>query len=140
MFKKILLAGDGSNHSRRACEKAAFIAGNTEGAVVMLVHVVDDLPSRTDVMDEEMKPREIPDHRKERVQPLIKYLEKEGIPVEVKHVFGEPGPTIVREANDNEVDLVVIGSRGLNQFQQMVLGSVSHKVVKRAVCPVMVVK
>lgn len=140
MFKKILLAGDGSKHSLRACEKAAYIAGKTEGAFITLVHVVDDLPSRTDVMDEEMQPRDIPDHRKERVQSMVKYLEQEEIQFEVKHVFGEPGPTIVREANDHEADLVVLGSRGLNQFQQMVLGSVSHKVIKRANCPVMVVK
>lgn len=140
MYKKILLAGDGSHHSLRACERAAYIAANTEGAQVILIHVVDDLPSRTDVMDEEMQPRDIPDHRKERVKAIVNYLAKEEVTFQVKHVFGEPGPTIVREANDSGADLVVIGSRGLNQFQQMVLGSVSHKVVKRALCPVMVVK
>ncbi|TVP84315.1 MAG: universal stress protein [Alkalicoccus sp.] len=140
MFNNILLAGDGSQHSLRACEKAVYIAGGTEGAHIKLIHVVDDLPTRTDVMDEEMKPRDIPEHRRRRVQHLIDYLEETGVSFEVKHVFGEPGPTIVREANDNETDLVIIGSRGLNQFQQMVLGSVSHKVAKRASCPVMIVK
>ncbi|PTL39519.1 universal stress protein [Alkalicoccus saliphilus] len=140
MFKNILLAGDGSQHSLRACEKAVYIAERTEGAHIKLIHVVDDLPIRTDVMDEEMKPRDIPEHRRRRVQHLIDYLEETGVSFEVKHVFGEPGPTIVREANDNAADLVIIGSRGLNQFQQMVLGSVSHKVAKRADCPVMIVK
>lgn len=43
-------------------------------------------------------------------------------------------------ANDQQFDLLVIGSRGLNTLQEMVLGSVSHKVVKRADCPVLVVK
>ena len=37
-------------------------------------------------------------------------------------------------------DLVIIGSRGLNSLQEMVLGSVSHKVVKRVKCPVHIVK
>ncbi|MGM0899696.1 MAG: universal stress protein [Bacillota bacterium] len=38
------------------------------------------------------------------------------------------------------MDLIIIGSRGLNALQSMVLGSVSHKVMKRASCPVMIVK
>ena len=43
-------------------------------------------------------------------------------------------------ANENNVDLLVIGSRGLNSLQEMVLGSVSHKVIKRVNCPALVVK
>ncbi|WP_280771864.1 universal stress protein [Salipaludibacillus daqingensis] len=140
MFKKILLAGDGSEHSLRACEKAVYIAKHSEKTSITLVHVVDDIPSQSDVVDEEMKPRDIPDHRKQRVFPMVNKIEVEQIPLTVKHLFGEPGPTIVREANDGDYDLVIIGSRGLNQFQQMVLGSVSHKVAKRVKCPVMIVK
>ncbi|MGB8270820.1 MAG: universal stress protein, partial [Priestia megaterium] len=40
----------------------------------------------------------------------------------------------------NNFNLVVIGSRGLNSLQEMVLGSVSHKVAKRVHCPVMIIK
>lgn len=47
---------------------------------------------------------------------------------------------IVKYANDQKVDIVVIGSRGLNALQEMVLGSVSHKVMKRAHCPALIVK
>lgn len=140
MFKNILLAADGSSHSERACEKAIYIAKRTKGAMITLIHVVDDIPSQSDVVDEEMNPRDIPDHRKQRIFPLQERIEKENISLRIKHVFGEPGPTIVREANDGKFDIVVIGSRGLNQFQQMVLGSVSHKVAKRAKCPVLIVK
>jgi nucleotide-binding universal stress UspA family protein len=140
MFKNILLAADGSQHSHQACERAIYIANRIDGASITLIHVVDDIPSQSDVVDEEMKPRDIPDHRKQRIFPIKKKIEKEHIPLTIKHVFGEPGPTIVREANDGEYDIVIIGSRGLNQFQQMVLGSVSHKVAKRAQCPVMIVK
>lgn len=140
MFKKILLAGDGSPHSIRACEKAIYLAKHTDGANITLIHVVDDVPARTDVIDEQVMLRDIPDHRKQRVFPLQELIEKEQIPLKIKHVFGEPGPTVVREANDGHYDIVILGSRGLNQFQQMVLGSVSHKVAKRAACPVMIIK
>ncbi|MEC0703363.1 universal stress protein, partial [Bacillus spizizenii] len=56
----------------------------------------------------------------------------------MKH--GEPGPTIVSYANENQFDMLIVGSRGLNSLQEMVLGSVSHKVAKRANCPVLIVK
>ncbi|MGN7308692.1 universal stress protein, partial [Bacillus subtilis] len=49
-------------------------------------------------------------------------------------------PEIVKYANENKVDLIVLVSRCLNALQELVLGSVSHKVAKRAHCPVMIVK
>ena len=55
-------------------------------------------------------------------------------------LHGEPGPTIVEYANKQSCDMVVIGSRGLNKLQEMVLGSVSHKVAKRVNCPVLISK
>lgn len=140
MFKHILLAGDGSKHAIRACEKAVGLAQCTDGAKITIVHVVDDIPARSDVVDEEMRPRAIPDHRKNRIAPMEEMVRKARIPLDVKHTFGDPGPTIVRVANEGKYDVVVIGSRGLNQFQQMVLGSVSHKVAKRVCCPVLLVK
>ena len=39
-----------------------------------------------------------------------------------------------------DIDLVIAGSRGLNTLQEMVLGSVSHKIAKRVKCPVMIIK
>ena len=53
---------------------------------------------------------------------------------------GAQGPEIMRYANEKEVDLVIIGSRGLNSLQEMVLGSLSHKAVKRVKCPTTIVK
>ncbi|QKS71296.1 universal stress protein [Paenalkalicoccus suaedae] len=140
MFHSILLAGDGSTHSLRACEKAVFLAKHSDESSITLLHVVDDLPNQADVIDEAMRSRDIPDHRKKRIAPLEAYMAKHEITFQTKHVFGDPGPTIVRHANVDKYDVVVIGSRGLNQFQQMVLGSVSHKVAKRANCPVLLVK
>lgn len=62
------------------------------------------------------------------------------IPYEVKILHGDPGPTLVKFANQNHFDVFVIGSRGHNALQEIVLGSVSHKVEKRVSCPVLIVK
>ncbi|SDZ58383.1 Nucleotide-binding universal stress protein, UspA family [Evansella caseinilytica] len=141
MFQKILLAADGSDHSVRAMEKAVVLAKKIEGASITVIHVVDTIPSRADVLDEQMNPRkDIPEARKAKIAPIESEIRANKISLETIHLFGDPGPAIVREANEGNYDLVVIGSRGLNSFQQFVLGSVSHKVAKRAACPVLIVK
>jgi nucleotide-binding universal stress UspA family protein len=78
--------------------------------------------------------------RKQRVIAVEEKAVKAGVRYETKILHGEPGPEIVKYANENKVDLIVLGSRGLNALQELVLGSVSHKVAKRAHCPVMIVK
>lgn len=140
MFQHIILAADGSVHSLNAAEKAVNIATLTEDSTITLLHVVDDLPTAADVADEQLRPRDIPDHRKQRLLPVEEILLSAGVQFETKHIFGDPGTAIVKETEQLKPDLLIIGSRGLNSVQQMVLGSVSHKVAKRASCPVMIVK
>ncbi|MCF6410334.1 universal stress protein [Pseudalkalibacillus salsuginis] len=139
MFTKILLASDGSDHAMRATEKACFIAKGDETAKVTIVYVIDGATSKTDVLSEGSK-EAIEEKRKRRLQNTEEILINNNVPYEIKVLRGEPGPSIVKYSNENMFDLVVIGSRGLNTFQEMVLGSVSHKVAKRVQCPVMIVK
>jgi nucleotide-binding universal stress UspA family protein len=53
---------------------------------------------------------------------------------------GDPAETILDFARENSVDLIVMGSRGLRGMKEMFLGSVSHHVVQKASCPVLIVK
>lgn len=140
MFQRIMLAADGSDYSLKAAEKAAFIAKANPTSTITVVHVVDELPSRTDVMDAEFQPRDIPEHKKAQIENVKRLLENAEVKFEIRHIFGDPGPALVHESMEMNADLILIGSRGLNTFQEMVLGSVSHKVAKRAKCPVMIVK
>lgn len=78
--------------------------------------------------------------RRQLLAPFEARVQAAGIAVKTTILKGVPGPTIVVYANEQDVDVVVIGSRGLNTLQEMVLGSVSHKVMKRVQCPVLVVK
>lgn len=139
MFKKILLATDGSEHSLRAADKAIEIAACDSASRVEVVYVVDGESSKADVLHN-WNTIGITDTRKERIKSTEEKAKKVGVPYEIKFLRGEPGPTIVKYANENQFDLVVIGSRGRNALQELVLGSVSHKVAKRANCPVMIVK
>ncbi|MDC3412323.1 universal stress protein [Aquibacillus sp. 3ASR75-11] len=139
MFNAILLASDGSNHALRATDKAILLAKHNPDAVITIVYIVDSSKSKSDVLHHS-NPIEIDQRRKEKLLLTEQKIKKASIAYEVKILHGEPGPAIVKYANGNNIDICVIGSRGLNSLQEMVLGSVSHKVAKRANCPVMIVK
>nr|WP_281430368.1 universal stress protein [Salinicola acroporae] len=51
-------------------------------------------------------------------------------------VEGRPAQTIVQQATDLGVDMIIMGSRGLSDLKSLVVGSVSHKVSHIAPCPV----
>lgn len=139
MFKNILLAADGSEYSLRAAEKANYLAKLSEDAKVTIVYVVDGSTSKADVL-RHWDALDIERNRKNKLIAIEESAKEANVQYEVMIVHGEPGPEIIKVANENEFDLVVIGSRGLNKLQEMVLGRVSHKVAKRVSCPVMIVK
>ncbi|MGF9887617.1 universal stress protein [Priestia megaterium] len=135
MYQKILLAVDGSEHSKRAAKHAINVASLVPGAKVEIISVIDLSKVKTEVLHGELKKK-----RQQALEEIKSTFEKENVSYELKIERGDPGPTIVLYANKNEFNLVVIGSRGLNSLQEMVLGSVSHKVAKRVHCPVMIIK
>lgn len=139
MYKRILLAVDGSDNSHRAADEAIKIASLIADSLIEIIYVVDFDKVKSDVLHSESK--EALDYsRRKHLIPFEDKIKVKNINYEVKIFNGYPGPTIIEYANDEAVDLLVIGSRGLNAFQEMVLGSVSHKVVKHVNCPVMIVK
>ncbi|MFB4169479.1 universal stress protein [Virgibacillus sp. JSM 102003] len=138
MFKKIMLATDGSGHSARSAKYAIELAEKFDGKIE-IVYAVDGQTSKSDVLHHVNK-FEVEKKRKEKIRAVKNLLEASGVDFETQILHGEAGPTIVSHANENEFDCVVIGSRGLNNLQTLILGSVSHKVAKRAECPVLIVK
>lgn len=60
--------------------------------------------------------------------------------VETKLRRGNPSKEIIKEIDENDYDLVVIGSRGLGAFSRVLLGSVSNKVVNHVDINVLIVK
>ncbi|ESU31618.1 hypothetical protein G3A_15810 [Bacillus sp. 17376] len=140
MYQKILLAADGSDHSERAADHAIMIAKcQGDDAKIEIVYAVDGDSSKSDVLSN-WNSANINDKRKERLKKIEQKARTSGVSFEIKILHGEPGLAVVDYTNKNKFDLVVIGSRGLNGLQELMLGSVSHKVAKRANCPVMIVK
>src|SRR5699024_12584020 len=138
MFNRILLATDGSKHSVRSADYAIQLAEQFNGTIDV-IYVIDEQTSKSDVLHKDSK-YEIELKRKEKIHFVLEQLDVTDIEYNVQILHGQPGPAIVEFANTNDFDCVVIGSRGLNNLQTMILGSVSHKVAKRANCPVLIVK
>ncbi len=55
-------------------------------------------------------------------------------------VTGEPATAIVRLAEDEEVDLIVMGTHGRTGLSRLLMGSVAEAIVRRATCPVLTFK
>src|SRR5699024_233479 len=139
MYKHILIAADGSEHSQRAAKNAVQIAQCNPDANIEIVYVFDPNKAKSEALNH-WDVEYVGDQRKRRIKSVEEIVSRSGVSYETTVLNGEPRHMLVDYANRNEVDLVVIGSRGLNVLQEMVLGSVSHKVAKRANCPVLIVK
>lgn len=62
-----------------------------------------------------------------------------GVNAESLYVQGEPAHQILNIAKEQHFNLIVVGSRGISGFKEMMLGSVSHKVSQLSPCPVLIV-
>ncbi|WP_413361779.1 universal stress protein [Lysinibacillus sp. 3P01SB] len=139
MYHHILLAADGSENAIRAAKEAVKLASLVEGSLIDIVYVADFEKSKRDVLHSS-SPESLELERRRKIAPIEQFIKEAGIACKLTILKGAPGPEIVRYANESNVDIVVIGSRGLNSLQEMVLGSVSHKVMKRVNCPALIVK
>lgn len=147
MFKKILVPVDGSGVSMAALRAAAKMA-ESFGSEVMLFHVMQ-LPSPMEIFETYSgKMGEIYYQIKERVEKFgekvlmnaVKECSAFKVNFKEKAVWGEAASEILQEALLGKYDLIVIGSRGLDDIEDWLLGSVSHRVVRRSKCPVMVIR
>lgn len=139
MYQHILLAADGSQNSIRAAKEALKIAQINAETLVTIIFIIDMEKAKTDVLHSSSI-ESLYMERRRKLVPIEELFNEHQVRYKVEIIHGSPGPEIIKFANTQNVDLVVIGSRGLNSLQEMVLGSVSHKVMKRVQCPAMIVK
>lgn len=136
-IRRILLATDLSTPSERATAEALQLARDLRAELLAVsviepaTHVAGPTVAR---MDQRRAARE------SAAQALVVRGRREGVSVSFLVWEGEPGPAIVEAAASEEADLVVVGTRGRNRVERMVLGSVSDHVVRHATCPVLIVR
>lgn len=133
---KMGVAIDGSQNALRAVEHAVKTVEMFPNAELKMIYVVDFNTSN----DERMSKEDTETIRERVTQPAIELAQQAEINVELVVFEGDPAQKIMQYADAARLDHLVIGSRGLNVVQEMMLGSVSHKVIKEAQCPVTIIK
>ena len=153
MYRKILVAFDGSEPSRNALNHAVSIAVQWKAELTILsvvprvmMPVFPDegfgaapIAAARDMIDYQDKMREIYARSLKEVEDNV----KEAFPdlkVSSSLLEGRPSSTIVEEAERDGADLIVMGSRGLGGITGWILGSTSRRVVESCTRPVLVVK
>lgn len=143
MFKKILVAYDGSEHAKRALETAIGLCQGREGECKITVHHVT-IPSYYYAEAGVALNAEIDALTREEGERLLQeakdVLKKTEIQFDTVLESGYPAKQICQLARQGRYDLIVMGSRGLGTWGEFFLGSVSNGVLHRAPCPVLVVK
>jgi nucleotide-binding universal stress UspA family protein len=137
MFEKILLAVDGSAPSDRATKESIDLATKL-GSEVIVVHVKET--ERTWAGAYELESLE---EANELVDRAVRDLKDAGISARgeiQRSVYGRAARVILELASAEGADVIVLGSRGLSDLAGLVLGSVTHKVLHLAHCPVLVVR
>ena len=138
-FKKILVPVDGSEYSMLAKRKAMGIASAMDAEIV-LMYATGKIPAliggyaREELVDELLKEA---DNILERFRNI---LDEKGVTYTERVVSGDPNDMICQTAKEEECDLIVMGSRGLNDFEGMILGSVTHRVLSTCDLPVLVAR
>ncbi|MFL4616777.1 universal stress protein [Staphylococcus aureus] len=137
MYNSILLAADGSENSTRAAQELLNFIGDY--TTVTILTVVDIEESKTDVLHGQQGTN-LTQERESKLHSIKNLFAEHNVNYEIKIVHGTPTDKVIEISNSGEYQAIILGTRGLNSFQEMVLGSVSHKVAKRAQIPVIIVK
>lgn len=136
---KIAVAVDGSKHSIRAVNQAIQFAQLIEGSELVVIHVeqIQDVKNAYLLTGGEYA---LTLKQAELWKPIREELERLNISWEKVLLKGEASEAIIHYVNSEAVEQLFIGSRGLNGLQKLMLGSVSHRVMKYVQCPVTIVK
>lgn len=140
-YQHIMIATDFSKHSAEVCAKAVELAERYQ-AKLSICHVVEDFPL-TDFAYEPMISVDI-DMREAMLEAgkkqIAEQANKFAIPTERQWVeFGSPGYDIVRLAEEQHVDLIIVGSHGRHGLR-LLLGSTANAILHHAQCDVLAVR
>jgi nucleotide-binding universal stress UspA family protein len=141
LFSKVLVPVDGSDNSYRALDVALLLSEKL-GAKVTAIHVIEVIPV-LHIQSEKLLRELLDAYKKESQLMLSKCSEiatRKGLSINTKLLQGNVGSTILDFCEKEKYDSIVMGSRGMGKFKELVLGSVSSKVVHHSSCPVMIIR
>ena len=147
MVQKILLATDNSEQAEKAGEEALAMA-NLSGADIIVLYVIDayylDALPQPDLR--EQLDKQLRQEGKEAVEKFEKRIEEEQCAGQCKNVNlitmikeGKPADVILKTAEEEGVDQIIIGKSGKHGIEKFILGSTADRVVRGSKIPVNVI-
>ena len=141
LVKKILIATDGSEYTKNAVDYGIDLAKNTE-AKLSTIYVIDTAAFASIPMDAAWE--SMYELLKQEGDEATKYVEEraeaEGLSIERLTIEGHPAEEIIKFAEKNSINLIVMGTLGKSGLDRFLLGSVAEKVVRNSKIPVLVVR
>lgn len=141
---KLLVTTDGSDHSLKTVEKAIELAIPLKAEVTVLsvvqnvpIHVFPEGFSTQEYLSIEKK---LEKNAKDLLDQAEQKFKENGLKVDTIIGMGNPADFICKVADEGDYDMVILGSRGLGGFKQLILGSVSNKVAHFVKKSVLIVK
>ena len=138
IFRKILVGYDGSKYSEHAVSVALNIAHCCDAK--LLVFAVARPPEPATRVEVDAMLDDAREHFEESFKHIQERAKEADVEIETAIVVGHPTEQIIHRAETDNVDLVVLGHRGVSRFGVFKIGSTSDKVVRHAHCPVMIVR
>lgn len=143
MLQKILYPTDFSEVSLKALEYIKHLESAGIQSVIVL-HVINErgfvaLESFASA-DAQRVERELMSEAQEELEAVAKELEDCGFEVKTRLEIGHPLKEILRIEAEEGVSLIVVGSHGKSNLEEVFLGSVSEKVVRKCKSPILIVK
>ncbi len=141
-IRKILVPFDFSEYSEKAFYWALALAEKWQ-AQLLVFHVVPRMSyprmvtGTFDVGDFEARLRA---NAEAQTKEFVAKVQDRGVPINVKTLVGEPFSDICQMAEQEHIDVIVMGSHGRTGLSHALLGSVAERVVRHAPCPVLVVR
>ena len=140
-YERILVPTDGSEETREAVEHAIDLAAEHD-ATIHALYVVNSASFSGLPMESSWE--SVAAMMNEEGLAALDEVEgiaaERGVPVERALVDGNPSREIVRYAEDEDCDLVVMGTHGRGGIDRLLLGSVTEKVVRSSSVPVLTVR
>lgn len=137
-MKKILVATDASEYSRKALQKAMELARIFQSEIELLSVVnIEEVKS----YGQGINPQEQIEYLGEQaIKATLEGIDSSDVTITKKTMQGKPANMILQEIEDQKIDIVVMGSHGYGAVTGAILGSVSQRVLHGAKCSVFIAK
>jgi nucleotide-binding universal stress UspA family protein len=141
LFSKILVPVDGSDISYRALDSALFLSERL-GSKITAIHVIEKVPT-VYIQSQKFLDEILETHKNESQKILDEcssIATKKGIAINTILLEGNPASTILEFSQMEKYEVIIIGSRGMGHFKELILGSVSSKILHHSLCPVLLIR